>query len=71
MLSNWAHLILDYDFEVIHCTGILHVLPDFLSRLFTKSTINMVESMQSPNAQLKRFIKERFDKVTPTDKEVV
>ena len=33
VISNWLHLVLNYDFEVQHIPGIEHVFPDLLSRL--------------------------------------
>ena len=35
-LNFWAMIILEYDFEMIHRPGIENVLPDSLSRLFSK-----------------------------------
>jgi transposase InsO family protein len=37
MLSYWAHILLDYDFEVVHCPGLLMILEDSLSRLYQSS----------------------------------
>jgi hypothetical protein len=34
-LQQWLDVILDYTFTIVHRDGILHVLPDRLSRLFT------------------------------------
>ena len=34
MLNNWLEILLDFDFEVIHRPGILHVLPHALSRFY-------------------------------------
>ena len=34
-LQQWLDVILDYNFEIEHRDGILHVLPDRLSRLYT------------------------------------
>ena len=36
MLNNWLEIILDFDFEIVHRPGILHVLPDAISRLYDK-----------------------------------
>jgi len=37
MLSNWADYLLQYNFTVVHCPGVLNVLPDYLSRMFSGS----------------------------------
>jgi transposase InsO family protein len=33
-LQQWLDVILDYDFEIVHRPGVLHVLPDQLSRMY-------------------------------------
>jgi hypothetical protein len=33
-IMNWMDTIIDFDFNVIHCPGITHVLPDALSRFY-------------------------------------
>lgn len=34
MLTGWYELIFEYDFAIVHCPGILNILPDHLSRFF-------------------------------------
>ena len=34
MLANWLDVLLDYDFTITHCPGVLNVLPDSLSRMY-------------------------------------
>jgi hypothetical protein len=34
-LQQWLDVILDYDFKIIHRDGILHVMPDQLSRMYS------------------------------------
>ena len=34
MLQQWLDVILDYDFTIKHRPGVLHVLPDALSRMY-------------------------------------
>ena len=36
-IHQWFDVILNYDFEIMHRPGILHVLPDALSRMFAAS----------------------------------
>lgn len=34
MLANWLDVLLDYDFTITHCPGVMNVLPDALSRQY-------------------------------------
>jgi transposase InsO family protein len=34
MLRSWLDFLIDYSFDVVHCPGLLNVLPDCLSRLY-------------------------------------
>jgi hypothetical protein len=34
MLLKWYEVLMEYSFDVVHCPGILHVLPDAISRAF-------------------------------------
>ncbi len=34
-LQQWLDVIIDYNFTIEHRDGVLHVLPDRLSRLYT------------------------------------
>ena len=36
-LQQWLDVLLDYDFTVHHRAGVLHVLPDVLSRMYTQA----------------------------------
>ena len=66
MISNWADELLEYNFTVVHIPGIKNILPDALSRIFYNSVM-MVESLhEKPYVELKRFIKERFNKIDPS-----
>ena len=77
MVANWADQILEYNFSIVHCPGTLNVLPDYLSRLYAtntslKSDVFIAEVSAftpQPHAELRNFIKERFDKVEPDYKE--
>ena len=33
VIHSWFHILLEFDFSIVHCPGMLHVLPDALSRL--------------------------------------
>ena len=33
-IANWLETLLDFDFDVVHCPGIQHVLPDRISRFY-------------------------------------
>ena len=77
MLSNWADYLLQYNFTVVHCPGVLNILPDYLSRMYPNPNklvagtveVNMVGEMPKKSvSELKQFIKERFDKEDPGEK---
>ena len=34
MLKRWFHVLLDYDFDIVHRPGVDNTLPDLISRLF-------------------------------------
>jgi transposase InsO family protein len=34
MLRSWLDFLVDYSFDVVHCPGLLNVIPDCLSRLY-------------------------------------
>ena len=36
MLNNWLEILLDFDFDIKHRPGILNVIPDYLSRIYTR-----------------------------------
>ena len=40
VLNSWLHILLKYDFEVVHIPGIEHIFPDNLSRLMADSWMN-------------------------------
>ena len=77
MLSNWADQILDYNFTVVHCPGITNVLPDYLSRIYcpqkdsnSRSRAEVLMTTTIPKKadyELRKFIRERFDKLEPED----
>mmetsp|Transcript_80836 Transcript_80836/g.121497 ORF Transcript_80836/g.121497 Transcript_80836/m.121497 type:complete len:522 (-) Transcript_80836:442-2007(-) len=77
MIANWADQLLEYNFTIVHCPGTLNILPDYLSRLYVPSPIASKEThiaavsahTPQPYNELKNFIKERFNKVEPEDKE--
>jgi transposase InsO family protein len=79
MMLNWIDVLLDYDFEVVHCPGITHVLPDALSRIYTefrrerggeraqstiRALVKISELPSFPEKQLSKYINEVFLKVT-------
>ena len=37
-LARWALELLEYDYEIVHCKGALHHVPDTLSRAFESDT---------------------------------
>ena len=41
MILDWLHFLLNFDFYVIHCKGMNHVLPDSLSRIFGEPVRDM------------------------------
>ena len=69
MLSNWADYLLQYNFTIVHCPGVLNILPDYLSRMYPGTNelasgtvkLNMVgEIPKKPVTELKQFIRERI-----------
>ena len=75
MLSNWFDKLLEYDFSIIHCPGISHVLPDFLSRIYystpnlKQKQVNLVAThIPKPLITLADHIKGVLNKEVPADK---
>lgn len=46
LLSSWSETIFQYDFEVIHCPGILNILPDAISRLFVQERALLLQTSE-------------------------
>jgi len=46
-IANWLETILEYDFTVVHCPGIQHVLPDALSRFYDEDDPNVLRQDQA------------------------
>ena len=40
MLLNWMEVLLSFSFTLVHCPGVLHVLPDALSRCYDANNLN-------------------------------
>ena len=43
-LQQWLDVLLDYDLEIVYRPGVLHVIPDALSRMYMSSYANNVET---------------------------
>ena len=80
MLANWSDKLLDYNFTVIHCPGISHVLPDYLSRMYHLleeprvgiPQINLVEPhIPDPHHAIARHIRDVLEKSIPEDKSLI
>ena len=72
MLIRWFDTLIEHDFEIVHCPGILHVLPDALSRLFQpfakkdKPDLSAVQTLLTRAAlDPSRVIKEVCGKTIP------
>ncbi|KAI3656138.1 hypothetical protein MP638_003051, partial [Amoeboaphelidium occidentale] len=46
MINNWLDTLLDFDFSVVHCPGILNVLPDRISRLYDADEIQLSDVVE-------------------------
>lgn len=42
-IANWLETLLDYDFAVIHCPGVKHILPDATSRFYDEDNRTIME----------------------------
>ena len=74
MMLDWLDFLLDYNFLIVHRPGILMVLPDALSRMYSSAmgggdpkdpkilSLASVELTSHPDKELKDFINQRFDK---------
>jgi hypothetical protein len=71
MMLGWIDTLLEYEFDVEHCPGVLHVLPDALSRMYiefrrgggeatVRAFIPVSELPKYPEKQLSQFIQEAF-----------
>lgn len=77
MMLNWWDTLLDYDMEVVHCPGVLNVLPDALSRIYTDQSKQATQQHQQQQVQwdtftpkdLAEFVQERANKVIPLPEE--
>jgi hypothetical protein len=80
MMLGWIDTLLEYEFDVVHCPGILHVLPDALSRMYTafrrgggevavRAFIPVSELPKYPEKQLSNFIQELFLKESVPESE--
>jgi hypothetical protein len=73
MMLNWIDTLLEYEFEVVHLPGVLHVLPDALSRIYAqfrggsgepsvRAFVKLSELPKYPEKQLSQFIQQLFVK---------
>ena len=71
MMQAWLDVLLDFTFEVVHCPGVLNVLPDALSRCFRViglvAPVSVVsgEAAAGPFLRLQGFIQQRLGKTLP------
>jgi len=54
MINSWLDVLIDFDFTVVHCPGILNVLPDHLSRQYAEFS----ELMMAHNQHQRVLIEE-------------
>ena len=47
MLNSWIETLLDFDFTIVHKPGILNVLPDYLSRLYTPDAYQLSDEQMT------------------------
>ena len=65
-LQQWLDVILDYDLQIKYRPGILHIMPDALSRMYYGSYKNP-EKVWGTVTNIK-FIKKSFKTLSPSDK---
>lgn len=75
VLQSWFDVLLDFSFVLVHCPGVLNVLPDALSRCFAPSlpvvavllhAVTSDEAATTVVRNLNAFVSEREDKEVPT-----
>jgi len=78
MILNWMDILFDYHFDVVHCPGVLNVLPDCLSRMYPTSApatspsaplVSQLVMSSTTVRDLASFIRERHDKLLPSPEE--
>ena len=75
MLEAWFDVLLDFTFEIVHCPGVLNVLPDALSRCFGSTlpiasmllrAVTSGEGASNVVRNLNAFVAERIGKIVPS-----
>ena len=76
MMQSWMDVLLDFTFVIVHCPGVLNVLPDTLSRCYDEVLpvvsiclyqIVSEEGHSNVVRNLNLFVKQRLDKEAPTE----
>lgn len=73
MMQTWMDVLLDFSFSIVHCPGVLNVLPDVLSRCYPTAVnvpclANLIDSQErvvSIVRNLNDFVDERLNKKVP------
>jgi hypothetical protein len=66
--KRWMDVLMDYTFTIVHCPGILNLLPDILSRCYPSygiSRFQVRELLKFPDHKLADLVSKRFDKRCP------
>ena len=64
-LQQWLDVVLDYNLKIVYRPGILHVLPDALSRMYS-ATYKSPDSVWGTMTNLK-FVETSFKELSPSD----
>lgn len=70
MILNWLDTLLDYDFTIVHCPGVLNVLPDALSRIYQKYDRATQEECDANVANIKLATVRINEQTAYTDKQL-
>ena len=75
VLASWYETLSEFSFTVIHCPGVLNILPDHLSRFFVESTVPLRKALEGEDVAVnslsinKKKQKEKFIEPNNEDKE--
>ena len=80
ILADWLDVLLEYNFTVEHCPGVLMTLPDALSRCYPEAMFRgfgvqlahlalQSELAKFPDRELVKLIRERFNRECTDEKE--
>ena len=63
LIDRWFETLLDFDFEIIHCPGISHVLPDALSRFYDADPASSREPSSVENVVFSQLLAQELETI--------